>query len=118
VPAAAVGALMMGPDASAILTGLLIVGRPSGFQFVAVDQRLFPLPLSHDTAETLTASENKATQANAAAVLFINHLAKTSTLGALTALVSTALFQDFAIFLILFHQLELWPHACIKPASD
>jgi hypothetical protein len=74
VPAAAVGALMMGPDASAILTGLLIVGRPSGLQFVAVDQRLSPLPLSHDTAKALTVKESKTTETNIIAFFNTNYL--------------------------------------------
>jgi hypothetical protein len=65
-----VGALMMGPDASAILTGLLIVGRTSPLQLTGFDQRLSPLPLSHDTAKALTVKESETTQANTIAFTF------------------------------------------------
>jgi hypothetical protein len=73
-PPAIVGELMMGPVVSvAISTLRLVVGRPSGFQFEAVDHRLSPAPLSQDTPKTL-AVKNKTANTNTGTVLRIESL--------------------------------------------
>jgi hypothetical protein len=74
VPTAAVGELMIGPEDIAISTVVLMVGRVLGFQFIASDQRLFPLPLSQETAKTLVVKNNKTANINTGTVLRIDYL--------------------------------------------
>jgi hypothetical protein len=73
VPAAAVGALMMGPDDIAMVTASLIIGSALRFQLRGLDQRLSPPPLSQETASTAEDSKNIATTTNINSFLNIEH---------------------------------------------
>jgi hypothetical protein len=67
---------MTGPDDNAMSTTSLMIGRVFGFQLIALDQRLSPPPLSHDTAQTAEAKESKTAKINTDTVLRINYLIK------------------------------------------
>jgi hypothetical protein len=70
---------MIGPDVVVLIAiAVLIVGRPSGFQLLASDQRLFPSPLSHVDAKAPEAIErSKTTEINATALINIQAALKT-----------------------------------------